>query len=174
MKLVNIGFVLGGALIFVPPVFDLAVNRWVYYLMCLIGAALCAIAGYSAQAAAVGMGEPGEEILRRGMRWFKLRVLHLDVREPVSPEPSVTGRSCAPRPPRSLLSRTVLTLGVVLALLPTTLGWDVSPAARIMLIGIGSVLVVISTRNLPPRQPDDPPHGQEFLQAAWHWLRNRW
>ncbi len=173
MKLINIAFILGLGLIFIPPSFDFVVNRWVYYLMCLTGTVLCSVAGYNAQAAAVGSGEPGEALLQRGLRWFKRRIRRRDVQ---GPSPVTPGDVSEPRPsrlPRSLLSRTVLSIGVLMVLLPTTLNWNFSQSARIALIGTGCLLVLVSTRNFPPQGPRDLPEGKEMLQAAWRWLLNR-
>jgi len=75
MKLADIALFVGAALILVPPVFDLPIRGWSYYLFVCVGAVLCAISGYNAQAKMTGLGEPGEDILRRTLLWLKVKIL---------------------------------------------------------------------------------------------------
>lgn len=34
-------------------------------------------------------------------------------------------------------------------------------------IAVGGVLIMAARRKLPPTKPNDPPHGQEWLQGVW-------
>jgi hypothetical protein len=166
MKLVNIGMILGAGLILLPPVLDLQIDHWIYYLMCLIGGILCTISGLSAQASSVGMGETGEELLQQALRWFRIKVL----RQELEPLPH---QSIAPEPPLSMLSKSVQGIGLVLVIAPTLLGWKVGNDTRMAFIAVGSLFIMVARTKLPPRDAQDPPHGQELLQAAWRWIEQR-
>ncbi len=74
-------------------------------------------------------------------------------------------------PPLSPLSKWVQGIGLVLVIAPTVLGWKVGNDWRMGFIALGSVLIVLARRKLPPKGPNDPPHGQELLQAVWGWLQ---
>lgn len=174
MKLTDIGYLVGIALIFGPVVINASLNRWLHIGMILIGAILISIAGYNAQAKAIGMGETGEALLQSAWRWFRVRVL----REPLPPQAlelasSKLYQSVIPRPRRSTLSRWALICGIAFVFMPSLLGWPSSVGGRLFAIGWGSLLIVASQRNLPPTEPDDPPHGQELLEVAWRWIRQR-
>ncbi|MEY2892364.1 MAG: hypothetical protein RJA98_2272 [Pseudomonadota bacterium] len=67
----DIGMVVGASLIAVPVIFDVDINRWIYYSMCLVGGVLCVIAGDNSTARMLGMGEPGEDLLREAWAWIK-------------------------------------------------------------------------------------------------------
>jgi hypothetical protein len=171
MKLVNIGMILGAGLILLPPVLDLKINHWIYYLMCLIGGILCTISGLSAQASSVGMGETGEELLQQAWRWFRIKVLRQKLEPLPQPEPLEPHQSIAPEPPLSMLSKSVQGIGLVLVIAPTLLGWKVGNDTRMAFIAVGSVLIMAARRKLPPTEPNDPPHGQEWLQMVWARVR---
>lgn len=174
MKLVNLAMLLGAGLILLPPALDLDLNKWIYYLMCLLGALLCSISGYSAQASAVGMGETGEALLQSAWRWFRVKVLGHRLPPQVHDMSSEEiHQSIIPRPPRSPLSRWTLICGIAFVFMPSLLGWPSSNAGRLFAIGWGSLLIVASQRNLPPAEPGDPPHGREMLEVAWSWITRR-
>lgn len=168
MKLVNIGMILGAGLILLPPVLDLKINHWIYYLMSLIGGILCTISGLSAQASSVGMGETGEALLQQALRWFRIKVLRQKLEPLPQPEPH---QSIAPQPPLSTLSKSVQGIGLVLVIAPTLLGWKVGNDTRMAFIAVGSVLIMAARSKLPPKGPNDPPHGQEWLQMVWAWVQ---
>jgi hypothetical protein len=171
MKWSFVALHVGLLLIFGPVVLDIPVNRWIYYLMILVGIMLTAIAGYNAQARATGLGEPGEELLQQSWRWFRVNVLRQDVPPLVAPEPVDAHQSVAPMPPLSPLSKWVQGIGLVLVIAPTVLGWKVGNDWRMAFIAVGGVLIVLARRKLPPVHPSDPPHGQELLQAVWAWVQ---
>ena len=171
MKLVNIGMILGAGLILLPPVLDLKINHWIYFLMCLIGGILCTISGLSAQASSVGMGETGEELLQQAWRWFRIKVLRQKLEPLPQPEPLEPHQSIAPEPPLSMLSKSVQGIGLVLVIAPTLLGWKVGNDTRMAFIAVGSVLIMAARSKLPPKGPNDPPHGQEWLQMVWSWVQ---
>ena len=171
MKISDIGFLVGASLILGPAIFEINLNKWIYYLMLLVGAILVSIAGYNAQARALGQGEPGEELLQKAWHWFRVKVLRQKVALLPSPEPMDAHQSIVPKPPLSLLSKSVQGIGLVLVIAPTLLGWKVGNDLRMAFIAVGSVLIVLARRTIPPRNSNDPPHGQELLQAVWGWIR---
>ena len=171
MKLVNIGMILGAGLILLPPILDLKINHWIYYLMCLIGGILCSISGLSAQASSVGMGETGEALLQQALRWFRIKVLRQKLEPLLPPEPLEPHQSIAPEPSLSMLSKSVQGIGLVLVIAPTLLGWKVGNDTRMVFIAVGSVLIMAARSKLPPKGPNDPPHGQEWLQMVWSWVQ---
>ncbi len=173
MRLVNLGLIVGGGLILLPPLLDLQINRWIYYVMCLVGGVLCSISGLSAQASSVGMGETGEELLQKSWRWFRIKVLRQKLEPLPLPDLLEPNQSIAPKPPLSALSKSVQAGGLVLVIAPTLLGWQVGNDWRMGFIALGSVLIVLARRTLPPKQPNDPPHGQELLLAVKDWLTQR-
>lgn len=75
MKLTDIALFVGAALILVPPVFELSIRGWKYYALVCIGALLCAVSGYNAQAKMMGLGEPGEDLLKEIWLWIKVNIL---------------------------------------------------------------------------------------------------
>lgn len=170
-KFVDVAFIVGLTLGIGPwLVFDEPSQYWL--IASVVGGLLVAIAGYNAQARAVGMGEPGEDLLQQAWHWFRTKVLRQKVAALPPPEPVDAHQSIAPKPPRSALSQWALGIGLALVIAPTVLGWKVGNDWRMAFIAVGSVLIVASRRNLPPKNADDPPHGQELMQAAWAWLRN--
>lgn len=171
MKRNFIALHVGLVLIFGPVVLDIQINRWIYYLMILVGVVLVSIAGYNAQARAVGMGEPGEELLQKAWHWFRVKVLRQQVDPLPQAEPEHAHQSIVPKPPLSLLSKSVQGVGLVLVIAPTLLGWKVGHDWRMGFIAVGSVLILLARKTLPPQSPDDPPHGQELLQAVWGWVQ---
>lgn len=171
MKRSFIAIHIGLVLIFGPVVLEIHINRWIYYLMILVGVVLVSIAGYNAQARALGQGEPGEDLLQKAWHWFRVKVLRQKVVLLPSPEPMDAHQSIVPKPPLSLLSKSVQGLGLVLVIAPTLLGWKVGNDWRMGFIAVGSVLILLARKTLPPQSPDDPPHGQELLQAAWGWVQ---
>lgn len=173
MKISDIGFLVGVSLILGPAIFEINLNKWIYYLMLLVGAILVSIAGYNAQARALGQGEPGEELLQKAWLWFRVKVLRQKVALLPSPEPMDAHQSIVPMPPLSLLSKSVQGIGLVLVIAPTLLGWKVGNDWRMGFIAVGSALIVLARRTLPPQSPSDPPHGKELLQAAWGWVQQR-
>jgi len=177
MKITDVAFLIGSSLIFGPAVFEISINKWIYYLMILAGVVLVSIAGYNAQARALGQGEPGEELLQQAWRWLRVKVLRQDVPPFPAPEPVDANQSIAPMPPLSPLSKWVQGIGLVLVIAPTLLGWKVGNDWRMAFIAIGSVLIVLARRKLPPKHRNDPPHGQELLQAVWQrlesWIRGK-
>lgn len=42
---------------------------------------------------------------------------------------------------------------------------------RMAFIAVGSVLIMAARSKLPPKGPNDPPHGQEWLQMVWAWVQ---
>ena len=163
----------GLVLIFGPVVLEIDINQWVYYLMILIGVVLVSIAGYNAQARGLGQGEPGEELLQKAWHWFRVNVLRQQI-DPMPPtETAGAHQSVTPKPALSLLSKTVQGIGLVLVIAPTLLGWQVGNDWRMGFIALGSALIVVARKTLPPQSPNDPPHGKELLQAAWGWLQQR-
>lgn len=178
MKLSMIALHVGLFLIFGPLLLDWNVHKWIYYGMCVVGLLLCAIAGYNAQAIAVGMDKPGEKLLYEGWRWFKQHVLRIHVAPEPLPDPMQPHHeSVVPKPPRSLLSKVVLVLGIVMLLMPITFWPSMSTFPKFTLLIVGSFLVMVSRRNFPPQGEQDSPHGQEVLQVWWFWLKQvfrRW
>lgn len=69
IKATDICFLIAFSLVFGPLIFDVQMNPWLYYVMCLVGVVLAAIGGYNAQAGMVGLGEPGEDLLQS---WWKV------------------------------------------------------------------------------------------------------
>ena len=148
-----------------------------WYLVCepgigsivfsICGFLLIAIVGYNAQASLMGMGEPGEELLQQAWRWFRIKVLRQKLEPLPQPEPLEPYQSIAPEPPLSMLSKSVQGIGLVLVIAPTLLGWKVGNDTRMAFIAVGSVLIMAARRKLPPTEPNDPPHGQEWLQGVW-------
>lgn len=171
MKKSFIALHIGLLLIFGPVVLDISINRWAYYLMILVGGVLISIAGYNAQARATGLGEPGEELLQQAWHWFRVKVLRQNVAPLPAPEPVDAHQSIAPEPPLSLLSKSVQGIGLVLVIAPTLQGWKVGNDTRMAFIAVGSVFIMAARSKLPPKGPDDPPHGQEWLQAVWWWVQ---
>jgi hypothetical protein len=171
MKRSFIALHIGLLLIWGPVVLGISINRWVYYLMVLVGGVLISIAGYNAQARAVGRGEPGEELLQNAWHWFRVKVLRQNVAPLPAPESVDAHQSIAPEPPLSLLSKSVQGIGLVLVIAPTLLGWKVGNDTRMAFIAVGSVLIMAARSKLPPEGPNDPPHGQEWLQMAWAWVQ---
>lgn len=82
-------------------------------------------------------------------------------------------QSIAPKPALSLLSKTVQGFGLVLVIAPTLLGWQLGNDWRMGFIAVGSVLILVARKTLPPQSSLDPPHGQELLQAVWGWVQQR-
>lgn len=164
---VGLGLGLGPWLLLEEP------NIW-WYIPSVLGGVLVAIAGYDAQAQMIGQGEPGEELLQRGWRWFKQHVLRMRVEPPPLLDPMFEPHaSVVPRPPRSTLSNVVLMLGLVMALIPYYVLADLPQWARYVLIGAGSLLIVVSRKNAPPRDKSDPPHGREMVQVLWERITGR-
>lgn len=172
MKLTDVGYLIGLGLIVGPVLTDVSINRWLYYVMILVGAVLVSIAGYNAQAKAVGMGETGEQLLQQAWRWFRVNVLKQDVPPLPAPEFADAHRSMAPLPPLSLLSKSVQGIGLVLVIASTLLGWKVGNDTRMAFIAVGSLLIMAARSKLPSKGPNDPPHGQEWLQAVWGWVQS--
>lgn len=173
MKRSFIALHVGLVLIFGPVILEIQINRWIYYLMILVGVVLVSIAGYNAQARAVGMGEPGEELLQKAWHWFRVKVLRQKVAPLPSPEPMDAHQSIVPKPPLSPLSKSVQGIGLVLVIAPTLLGWKVGNDWRMGFLAVGSVLIVLARRTLPPRNSNDPPHGQELIQVVWGWIQKK-
>jgi hypothetical protein len=173
MKRSFIAIHFGLVLIFGPVVLEIHINRWIYYLMILVGVVLISIAGYNAQARALGQGEPGEELLQKAWHWFRVKVLRQQVDPLNPPETANAHQSLTPKPALSLLSKTVQGIGLVLVITPTILGWQVGNDWRMGFIALGSVFIIVARKTLPPQSPNDPPHGKELLQAAWGWLQQR-
>lgn len=170
MKLTTIVLLIGCSLLFAPwYLLDKPALGSIF--ISLIGFVLLALVGYNAQASMVGMGEPGEELLQKAWLWFRVKVLRQKVALLPSPEPMDAHQSIAPKPPLSLLSKSVQGIGLVLVIAPTLLGWKVGNDWRMGFLAVGSVLIVLARRTLPPRNSNDPPHGQELLQAVWGWIR---
>jgi hypothetical protein len=71
IRLTTLALLIGASMILVPIVFDLKINRWVYYVIAVVGGLLCAIAGHGAQANMLGMGNTGEALLQR--LWIRLK-----------------------------------------------------------------------------------------------------
>jgi hypothetical protein len=117
MKLTDVGYLIGLVLILGPVLLDVSINRWLYYVMILVGTVLVSIAGYNAQAKAVGMGETGEELLQRAWYWFRVKVLRQNVAPLPAPEPVDAHQSITPEPPLSMLSKSVQGIGLVLSLI---------------------------------------------------------
>ncbi len=176
MKLTTISLLLGSVLLF-GPWYLLSQPGIGSILLSIVGFVLLAITGYNAQAALSGLGEPGEELLQQAWRWFRVKVLRQDVPPLPAPESVDANQSIAPMPPLSPLSKWVQGIGLVLVIAPTLLGWKVGNDWRMAFIAIGSVLILLARRKLPPKHPDDPPHGQELLQAVWQrlesWIRGK-
>ena len=170
MKLLTLALVMGCALLFAP-----------WYLisepgigsiaLSICGFVLIAIVGYNAQASLMGMGEPGEELLQQAWRWFRVKVLRQKLEPLPQPEPLEPHQSIAPEPPLSMLSKSVQGIGLVLVIAPTLLGWKVGNDTRMAFIAVGSVLIMAARSKLPPKGPNDLPHGQEWLQMVWAWVR---
>jgi len=170
VKLVDIALVVG-LVAGLGPWISIAEPRSYWLVISIIGGVLCSIAGYNAQAKAVGLGEPGEVLLQQALHWFRIKVLRQNL-EPLPPsEPLQPHQSIAPMPPLSPLSKWVQGIGLVLVIVPTLLGWKVGNDWRMGFIAVGSVLIVLARRKLPPVHPSDPPHGQELLQAVWAWVQ---
>ncbi len=170
MKLTSLALIIGCALLFGPwYFFDQPGLKAIF--ISIIGFVLIAIVGYNAQAGFVGLGEPGEDLLQQAWRWFRVKVLRQDVPPLPAPEPANAHQSIAPMPPLSPLSKGVQGIGLVLVIAPTLLGWRAGHDWRMAFIAIGSVLIMLARRKLPPKYPDDPPHGQELLQVVWSWVR---
>ncbi len=170
MKLTTIVLLIGCSLLFAPwYLLDKPALGSIF--ISLIGFVLLALVGYNAQASMVGMGEPGEELLQKAWHWFRVKVLRQKVTLLPSPEPMDVHQSIAPKPPLSLLSKSVQGIGLVLVIAPTLLGWKVGNDWRMGFLAVGSVLIVLARRTLPARNSNDPPHGQELLQAVWGWIR---
>ncbi len=119
------------------------------------------------------MGEPGEELLQKAWRWFRLKVLRQQLAPLAQPESLQSHKSIVPKPPLSLLSKTVQAVGLALVIAPTLLGWKIGHDWRMGFIAVGSLLILLARRTVPPQTPDDPPHGQELLLVAWGWVRQR-
>lgn len=169
-KLVTIVFVIGLAFAMGPWIFLENPSRY-WYVATILGLGAASIAGYNAQARMIGLGEPGEELLQKGWRWFKYRVL----RRPVESESTGDAvkqphHSMPHKPERSALSRGVFITGVALAAIPILLGAAIENKVAYTFVGIGCVLMMIARRNIPPDGPADPPHGRELLQVWWAWL----
>ncbi len=171
-RLVDLAIVVGLVLGLAPWIFLHEPNSY-WLIVSVIGGLLCSIAGYNAQARAVGMGEPGEELLQKAWHWFRVKVLRQQVDPLPQAEPEHAHQSIVPRPSLSLLSKSVQGVGLVLVIAPTLLGWKVGNDWRMGFIAVGSVLILLARKTLPPQSPDDPPHGQELLQAVWVWVRRR-
>lgn len=62
--------IIGLALIFSPWIFGMPIG-WIWYCISLVGLVLAGIAGYDAQASMYGLGNPGEEILRKWVNQTK-------------------------------------------------------------------------------------------------------
>ena len=73
-RLVDLAIVVGLVLGLAPWIFLHEPNSY-WLIVSVIGGLLCSIAGYNAQARAVGMGEPGEELLQKAWHWFRVKVL---------------------------------------------------------------------------------------------------
>jgi hypothetical protein len=71
IRLTSISFIVGASLILGPILLEIEINRWLYYAMILLGAVLCGISGYGAQANMLGMGNTGEALLQR--LWIRLK-----------------------------------------------------------------------------------------------------
>jgi len=71
IRLTTLALLIGASMILVPIVFDLEINRWVYYVVAVVGGLLCAIAGHGAQAQQLGLGDTGEALLQR--LWKRLK-----------------------------------------------------------------------------------------------------
>ena len=172
LKLVDMALFVGLVLGLAPWIFLKEPNAY-WLIMSVTGGLLCAIAGYNAQARALGQGEPGEELLQKAWHWFRVKVLRQKVALLPSPEPMDAHQSIVPKPPLSLLSKSVQGIGLVLIIAPTLLGWKVGNDWRMGFLAVGSVLIVLARRTLPPQSPSDPPHGKELLQVAWAWVQQR-
>lgn len=169
VKLVDIALVAGLVSGLGPWVF-LEKPGSVWLIVSVGGGLCCAIAGYNAQARATGLGEPGEELLQQAWRWFRIKVLRQKLEPSPPPEPLEPHQSIAPQPPLSTLSKSVQGIGLVLVIAPTLLGWKVGNDTRMVFIAVGSVLIMAARSKLPPKGPNDPPHGQEWLQMVWSWV----
>jgi len=172
VKLVDVALVIG-LVTGLGPWILMKDHQSYWLVVSVIGGLLCAVAGYNAQARAVGMGEPGEELLQKAWYWFRVKVLRQKVAPLPSPEPMDAHQSIVPKPPLSLLSKSVQGIGLVLVIVPTLLGWKVGNDLRMAFIAVGSVLIVLARRTLPPKNANDPPHGQELLQAVWGWIQKK-
>lgn len=172
MKLTTIMFLIGCSLLFAPW-YLLDKPAFGSVLISLIGFFFLALVGYNAQASMVGQGEPGEDLLQKAWHWFRVKVLRQKVVLLPSPEPMDAHQSIVPKPPLSLLSKSVQGIGLVLIIAPTLLGWKVGNDWRMGFLAVGSVLIVLARRTLPPQSPSDPPHGKELLQVAWAWVQQR-
>lgn len=170
MKLLTLALVMGCTLLFGPwyLVSEPGIGSIVFSIC---GFLLIAIVGYSAQASLMGMGEPGEELLQQVWHWFRIKVLRQKLEPLSTPKPLEPHQSIAPEPPLSLLSKSVQGIGLVLVIAPTLLGWKVGNDTRMAFIAVGSVLIMAARSKLPPEGPNDPPHGQEWLQMAWAWVQ---
>jgi hypothetical protein len=166
MKLITITLILGCALLFGPWYLFNQPSQGSIFLS-ILGFVLISIVGYNAQANMTGLGEPGEAMLQKALRWFRIKVLRQDLPPLSLPDPLAAHKSITPLPPLSPLSKWVQGVGLVLVIAPTLLGWKGGNVWRMAFIAIGSVLIVLARRRLPPEFPSDPPHGQEFLQAVW-------
>lgn len=172
MKLTTIVLLIGCSLLFAPwYLLDKPALGSIF--ISLIGFVLLSLVGYNAQASMLGMGEPGEELLQKAWHWFRVKVLRQQVTPLPPPEPMDAHQSIVPKPPLSLLSKSVQGVGLVLVIAPTLLGWKIGHDWRMGFIAVGSVLILLARKTLPPQSPDDPAHGQELLQAAWGWVHRR-
>jgi hypothetical protein len=176
MKLITITLILGCALLFGPwYLFDQPSQGSIF--LSILGFVLISIVGYNAQANMTGLGEPGEDMLQKALRCFRIKVLRQDLPPLSLPDPLAAHQSITPLPPLSPLSKWVQGVGLVLVFIPTLFGWKVGNDWRMAFIAIGSVLIVLARRKLPPKHPNDPPHGQELLQAVWQrlesWIRGK-
>lgn len=170
VKLVDIALVVGLVAGLGPWIFIAEPSSY-WLVISIIGGVLCSIAGYNAQAKAVGMGETGEELLQQALRWFRIKVLRQKLEPLPQPEPFAPHQSIAPEPPLSILSKSVQGIGLVLVIAPTLLGWKVGNDTRMAFIAVGSVLIMAARSKLPPKGPNDLPHGQEWLQMVWAWVQ---
>lgn len=172
MKLTTIVLLIGCSLLFAPwYLLDKPALGSIF--ISLIGFVLLALVGYNAQASMVGMGEPGEELLQKAWHWFRVKVLRKQVDPLPPPEPMDAHQTIVPKPPLSLLSKSVQGVGLVLVIVPTLLGWKVGNDLRMAFIAVGSVLIVLARRTLPPQNSNDPPHGQELIQVVWGWIQKK-
>ncbi len=172
MKLTTQALLIGCALLF-GPWYAFEKPSIGSIAIAMVGFVLLALVGYNAQASIAGLGEPGEELLQKAWHWFRVKVLRQQVAPLPPPEPLNAHQSIAPKPPLSLLSKSVQGVGLVLVIAPTLLGWKVGNDWRMGFIAVGSVLILLARKTLPPQGPSDPPHGQELLLAVWGWVQQR-
>jgi hypothetical protein len=172
VKLVDFALVVGLVAGLGPWILLEDPQAW-WLVFSLIGGLLCSIAGYNAQARAVGLGEPGEELLQKAWHWFRSKVLRHQVGPLRLLESADAHQSIAPKPGLSLLSKLVQGVGLALVIAPILLGWQLGNDWRMGFIALGSVLILVARKTLPPKSPIDPPHGQELLQAVWGWVQQR-